>query len=374
MKTATIVGGGIFGVAAADMLHRNGYDVTVVDHRGIGQGTTSQSTEMLRLHHSLEHELWCTLQTLQFVKKHDLVTQLPYLFAYYEDRNIEDRNETFERINKQQELGWKYGIDIFVYDQEESLKRFPFLKKQVQGNFLLWTSTCIDECRIGVSSLVHLLFESSGAKLIRDRVLRIEENGDILTVNNGILNSDIIIIAAGPWTGPLVGNCGFGDYVDITPVPYYTIKASAPQPIPYMVVLPGGLYLHPEHPELPAFAVGGISSPVPSYLPKPLSREFMENHIIKFNQFLANDYHLDPRCEQLTAGCYDLTPSHSLLIERSNINPKITIFAGGNGHGIMMCLGAALLLELELGLCIDPEREAILLKMRESSNLNPMVL
>ncbi|MCC6866952.1 MAG: FAD-binding oxidoreductase [Ignavibacteria bacterium] len=370
MKTATIVGGGIFGVAAANMLHENGYDVTIIDHRGIGQGTTCQSTEMLRQHHSLEHELWCSLKTFEFVREHNLFTPLPYLFAYYD----EDNGKAFKKVKEQQLLGWEYLIDIDIYNQEESLLRFPFLKKQVNGNFLLGTSTCSGEGRIDVNSLVNLLFQQSKAPLVKDWVLRIEENGEIITKENGTFTSDIIIVAAGPWTRNLLGNCGSGDFVDITPVPYYTFKTTATHPIPYMVVLPDGLYLHPEHPELPNFAVGGICAKEPSFIPTPLAQQEREDHVKRVNEYLTKDYQLDQRCEPLTAGCYDITPTHSLFIEKSVINSKIIIFGGGNGHGIMMAIGAAMLLEVELELCNDPKKKALLMKIKSVNCEDSLIL
>lgn len=366
MKTATVIGGGISGVSSASMLRKHDYEVTIIDPRGIGLGTTSQSTEMIRGHHTREHELWCTEKTLQFVKENNLVTPLPYLFAYYDE-------EFFSVSEKQQHLGWDYGFNIEIFDQEESLRNFPFLRKQVKNKFLIGTTTCDQECRIDVNSLVQILFKNSKAKLVKDSVVRLEENGDVITLNNGIVSSDIVVVATGHWTGALLGNCEFGDYLNITPVPYYTLKSSGLKSIPYMVVLPDGLYFHPEHPANAEFAVGGISTSA-SYIPEILERKSMEAHIVKVNQYLQESYHLNPRCEALTAGCYDVTPSHSLIIEKSNINPKIVIFAGGNGHGIMMSIGAALLLEEELGLCNEADRKKMLNMMKEKTTQNAIIL
>ncbi|MCL5021041.1 MAG: FAD-binding oxidoreductase [Bacteroidetes bacterium] len=351
-KRAVIVGAGIFGVNAALRLGSHGYKVTLIDPLGIGRGTTSQSTEMVRLHHVLPTELWCTLRTLEMATELKMTTQISYLFAYYD-------SQSFKVAESQQILGWEYGVDLEIYDQKESLEKFPFLRQQVGGDFLLGTSTCSEECRIDVTAMCNEIFRKSGAEFVQDKVIEIRDDGRPVTRKNGILNADLVIIAAGPWTGAVANHVGDGEYLPIVPVPYYTFRTSGKKPIPYMLVLPGGVYFHPEHPEIAEFAVGGISGR-PGFSPPALPRDRIEGLVCAANRYLSPDYILDPRARVLTSGSYDITPPHTLLIKQSETDPNVYFFAGGNGHGVMMSVGAAMLLEEFLGLSNDPERKRML--------------
>ncbi len=246
-----VIGGGAVGVATAYWLSKSGLDTVLVEAKdGLGELTTGASAECFRCQFTEPAIVPLALESVDFLEHfpervglpgHEIhLRQQGYLF-------ITDKEEMLPgmqaAIQEQHRLG---VVGSEFLDQNEVLKRFPFLSPSVVGatfrNGDGWMS---------VHELVQGFAKASTARFfVRTKVL------DVLTDNNGVsgvktdrgtISTRNVVDAAGPFAGVIGKMVG----VDLPLEPVlrqkaFVVSGQIPTGAPFTVNLVNGSYWRPE--------------------------------------------------------------------------------------------------------------------------------
>ncbi len=204
-----VVGAGVIGCAVAHELARRGARVRVVDRRDVGQGATQASAGVLAPYITA-HEGSALL---------DLGARSLSLYDEFVSRTVEDSGSTVQYVRRGTiELGFDeiqvsrleraagayrgLGAIAECVDRKAALDLEPQLSGQVQAALVV-----AQHGFVGASDLTIALRRAAGAHGVTfmpaTTVTRLSSNGGGVQVEtaNEVLSSDVVILAAGSWSG-----------------------------------------------------------------------------------------------------------------------------------------------------------------------------
>ena len=208
---ALIVGGGVMGCSIQYNLAERGMNRSLLFEKDVlGSGSTSRSQAILRMHYSNPETAMMAWESLKIFRNFEEITgvssgytQTGYLLAVPEHY----RNPMLQNLQMQQHL----GIDVNEVDsrfvQDLGLNAYPeeaeaYAWEPLSGFADPYSVTLgyanrsrEFECEIQVES------EVKGISIDRDKVV-----GDKTT--DGDVYSDKVVVAAGPWSAPLLKEVG----------------------------------------------------------------------------------------------------------------------------------------------------------------------
>jgi sarcosine oxidase subunit beta len=249
---AVVIGGGIVGTATAFWLSRAGLDVVLVEMRdGLSTLTTPASAECFRAQFTEPAMAALAIPSIEMFEHFAEVIGIPdynisikqqgYLFLTDSPETVDDLKENIEQQHK---LG---VTDSQFLEQEEILKRFPFVSSSVlaatfrQRDGWLSCHETTQGFAKGSSARFFLNTKASGIQMDDKGVCGVE-------TDKGVLQTRNVINAAGPFAGEIGRMAG----VDLPLEPvrrqkvYVRTSVAVPSDAPFTVDVNNNSYWRPE--------------------------------------------------------------------------------------------------------------------------------
>ncbi len=337
----TIVGGGIVGVTIAHELAKRGEDVTVIEKRFIGSGSTFRCGTGIRQQFNDEANVRTMKRSVELWRKYSeeygfSFEQTGYLFLLYDDDEVEEFKRNIAIQNR-------FGVPTRLITSEEAKEIVPLIdiSEVIAAS---WNPTDGKADPFYATAAFALNAERFGAKLVEYTEVKdfIVENGEIkgLKTNRGVIRTGTVINATNAWAKLINAMAGIGVKIPIEP---YKHQAVITQPIKRGSIKPMVISFKYGHAYLTQTAHGGIVGGVgyelgPTYDLSP-TYEFMREVSYYFTKIV-------PALRELLilrtwAGYYAKTPDSNPTIGKIEELDDYYIAAGFSGHGFMMAPAVA---------------------------------
>jgi sarcosine oxidase subunit beta len=336
-----VIGGGIVGLSVAWRLRQLGVDrVAILEADTLGSGSTSRAAGGVRRQFGTRFEIEMTLASLDFYNRLLADPEFPGRFetvGYAFLAGQAERAALEQALTVQQSM----GIASAWLEPADLAARFPYLDLDgvVGGTF------CADDGFINPWDVVAWLARNcraSGVSIHEQAPVEAIDvsDGRVFGARSGGLTvaADVVVIAAGAWTGSVGSLAGVSIPVEPSPrVKFMTDPHPAlPTDMPLIVDLPTGAYVKSER----GRAIVGVKPDRPAtgfqIDPSPDLLGWMaERAAIRFPSLRAASL------ATVIGGLYEVTPDHLPVVGAVPGPSGLFVAAGFNGHGIMHGPGAA---------------------------------
>ena len=355
-----IIGGGVIGAATVFWATRAGLRAVIIERRAtLCTLTTAAATGGFRLQHE-DHDDWGLVrESLEVVlnfaeatgqRDYDpAVTQRGYLWLTTDPATIARQHDlvALHHCWGQTDVEWLAG--------DEVRRRFPFVGEQVVGGrFRAGDGTCDQK------ALAFGLAAASRVPVVTDcEVIGFEQAGGRLagvTTTRGSVATDNVVLAAGPFSGPLAATVGLTLPL-INSRRQKTILPELPEvPAWAPVTLDDDTGTHWRPALRGAFLLGAIGDPIIESAAENVALD----HELALRLLDPSSPHAAARIVpfwervwsrgamhwSLQAGQYTLTPDNKPLIGPSDVD-GLWLNTGYGGHGVMQGIaGSARLLTM----------------------------
>ena len=244
-----VIGGGIAGCAAAYYLAREGLDVAVIEHQGIGNAASGYALGLLNpLSGALipgrlaafaseafdEHQrLWPRLEEESSIDFQGRM--MPHLEVSLDERGVPPLREEMERWNAADgfSVRWLDGPDVRALDDR--------IADEVVGAVLLERLGMVDSQQLTRALLGAA--RQRGACIIKERAVGIEWSGNRavgVRTANGKVACHAVVIATGPWSRQVGAWTGLD--IPVTPLKGQIVRLEGlSPPLQYHVAGPGAV-------------------------------------------------------------------------------------------------------------------------------------
>ncbi|MYD50260.1 MAG: FAD-dependent oxidoreductase [Dehalococcoidia bacterium] len=244
-----VIGGGIAGCAAAYYLTREGLDVAVIEHQGVGNAASGYALGLLNpLSGALipgrlaafareafdEHlRLWPQLEEQSSIDFQGRM--MPHLEVLLDEADVPPLQEEMERWNAAEGFSarWLDGQDVHALDDR--------IADDVVGAVLLERLGMVDS-----QQLTRALMDAAcqrGASIVHDRAIGITWSGDRalgVRTAGGEVACHAVVIATGPWSGAVEEWTGLR--IPVTPLKGQIVRLEGlSPPLEYHVAGPGAV-------------------------------------------------------------------------------------------------------------------------------------
>ncbi|AFK22795.1 FAD-binding oxidoreductase [Pyrococcus sp. ST04] len=336
-----VIGGGIVGVTIAHELAKRGEDVTLLEKRFIGSGSTFRCGTGIRQQFNDEANVKVMKRSVELWKKYSeeygfSFEQTGYLFLLYDEEEVEEFKKNIAIQNK-------FGVPTRLITPEEAKEIVPLLdiSEVIAAS---WNPTDGKADPFASTTAFALKAREYGAKLMEYTEVKgfIVENNEIRGVktNRGIIKTGIVVNATNAWAKLI--NAMIGIPIDI-PIEPYKHQAVITQPIKRGTIKPMVISFKYGHAYLTQTSHGGVIGGVgyevgPTY-DLESTYEFLREVSYYFTKII-------PALKDLLilrtwAGYYAKTPDSNPAIGRIEEISDYYIAAGFSGHGFMMAPAVA---------------------------------
>ncbi|AAL81370.1 FAD-binding oxidoreductase [Pyrococcus furiosus DSM 3638] len=336
-----VIGGGIVGVTIAHELAKRGEEVTLVEKRFIGSGSTFRCGTGIRQQFNDEANVQVMKRSVELWKKYSeeygfKFEQTGYLFLLYDDEEVEIFKQNIKIQNK-------FGVPTRLITPEEAKEIVPLLdiSEVIAAS---WNPTDGKADPFHSTTAFALKAKEYGAKILEYTEVKgfIIENNEIKGVktNRGVIKTGIVVNATNAWAKLINAMAGIKTSIPIEP---YKHQAVITQPIKRGTIKPMVISFKYGHAYLTQTAHGGIIGGVgyevgPTYDLTP-TYEFLREVSYYFSKII-------PALKNLLilrtwAGYYAKTPDSNPAIGKVEGVSDYYIAAGFSGHGFMMAPAVA---------------------------------
>ncbi|SDY94517.1 NAD(P)/FAD-dependent oxidoreductase [Halopenitus persicus] len=336
-----VIGGGIIGVASAYYLRKKGAEVTLLEKRNLGKGSTDRANGGIRAQFSspvsakLSKESINVWESFESEFGTDITYRRPgYMFLA---RTEDTAAQLKESARKQQEV----GVNSKILDPSEAKEVCPELRKE---NYVAATYTPDDgiaDPHLGLQGFAEAAREA-GVN-IRTKVevtdITTDESGRVTGVEtqDESIDADYVVNAAGPWA-PQIGRMASLD-LPISPKRRQLLVADpetpVPESVPFTIDQNIGVHFRPER-EGSVVCGGHFDKSDPSMDPDDFSERISldwSGQVIEELSRVADYFGPSTEIKRGWAGLYSMTPDHHPIIEETI--PGFVVVAGFSGHGFM---------------------------------------
>lgn len=249
---AVVIGGGIVGTATAFWLSKAGLDVVLVEMRdGLSTLTTPASAECFRAQFTEPAMAALAIPSIEMFENFDEVIGIPgygislkqkgYLFITDDPALVDDLKENVEQQHK-------LGItDSEFLERDEILARFPFISPSViaatfrQRDGWLSCHETTQGFAKGCEARFFINTKTTGIRMDEEGISGVE-------TNRGILQSRIVVNAAGPFAAEVGRMVNLDLPLETVRRQKVYIKTSVeiPQDVPFTVNVSNNSYWRPE--------------------------------------------------------------------------------------------------------------------------------
>ncbi|MGI9017249.1 MAG: NAD(P)/FAD-dependent oxidoreductase [Euzebya sp.] len=332
-----IIGAGVHGAAAAFHLATMGVRTVVVERDAPAQGPTGRSSAVCRAYYTNPFLARVARESLQFFKRFDQETNggdagfcpTGALFLHPES-DLEQLRQATTYLNS-------IGTRTELLDREQLAARFPAVSLAGVG-YGSWEQDAGYADPAGTTTgLIGRAVELGTTLLNRTTVTAIHSSssGVVVACDTGEeVRADRLLIAAGPWTGPLAAQVGASLPLTVERHFVATFRWGGSPPLPFALAdVVGEYYLRPEGQD--QFLMGPL-------VPEPqVDPDTFDSHLAQ-GESLGLITRAVKRVPQLVeaqptggwASLYDVSPDWQPVI--GQIADRVFVDAGTSGHGFKL--------------------------------------
>lgn len=337
-----VVGGGVIGTSIAYFLStETDREVTLVEKDSIGAGSTGDSSAIIRHHYGAKAVYTRMARwSHEFYRRFEEEVGEP--IAYAESRRVtfaKEGTDTADYAESGREILSDLEIPVSRYEESEMATEFPMFALDAFDFAVSDDTAAYSDGTDVASGFARAVQAGSGTVVTGVAVEGFEtEDGEVIGVDtdDGVVECDEVVIAAGPWTPRLTELVGVE--VPITPsrervlildpTTEYHKQYSEPPPI---AGLPGGYYVRSEFGDgvLIATHHSGEQCDPDRYQNIPDEETLLELHgtLSEYIPDLA-----DAGVQGRYSGVYSNTPDHDFVIDHCGPD-DCYVACGFSGHG-----------------------------------------
>lgn len=353
-RRVVCVGGGITGVLSALALRRAGWDVTVLEGRHLGAGSSSRTAAGIRQQFSTPETVvgmrYAVRAYAAFAAEIGQAVHVRngYLF-------LSDAPDAWaaarERVAMQRACGL---AEVEALEGDALRARFPWVAEGILGGTFCPTDGFL---------LPHLVYQE-GARLLRERggvvvqhaeVTSAEAAGDRLTAvvtDKGTFGADLVVDCTNAWTRRVSRRLG-GVELDVSPLKRYLWFLERSDALPAdvfarmpLVISPGGVYCRPENSDHLLVGKAHDTPPEPDFTYDDQDRidpAWSHQGGVDANPYVvwADLAGAIPAVGEFagfvatTCGYYATTPDHNPYFGYDPLRRNLIHLVGFSGHGAM---------------------------------------
>jgi sarcosine oxidase subunit beta len=336
MFDAGVIGAGIHGASAAFHLAGRGLSVVVVERRAPAGGPTGRSSAICRAYYTNEFLARCARDSIDMFRRYPEITGQESGFRHTGLLFLhppEDTSRVEDNARRLNEL----GVEVDVLYPAEIARRHPSFKLQDIAVGAWERNAGYADPALATGGLFKGALTLGAEHRVGRTVTRIEPSGSggatVETDDGERLACRRVLVAAGPWTRPLVQQVGVDLPLTVERHIVGTYRWGEATPQPGHGDLVGGYYFRPEGEEL--FLVGPLHA-APNVDPDRFEERVSEAELHDLAQPVIRRI---PELERSSihggwASLYDVSPDWQPVI--GEVAPGIFVDAGTSGHGFKL--------------------------------------
>ena len=336
MFDAGVIGAGIHGASAAFHLAARGLSVVVVERRAPAGGPTGRSSAICRAYYTNAFLARCARDSIDMFRRFPEITGEESGFRHTGLLFLhppEDAARVEENARRLNEL----GIEVDVLDPGEIARRHPSFNLEGIAAGAWERNAGYADPALATGGLFKKALVLGAEHRVGRTVTRIEQSGSggatVETDDGERLACRRLLVAAGPWTRPLVEQVGVDLPLTVERHIVGTYRWGDATPQPGHGDLVGGYYFRPEGDEL--FLVGPLHA-APNVDPDRFEERVSDAELHDLAQPVIRRV---PELERSSihggwASLYDVSPDWQPVIGK--VAPGIFVDAGTSGHGFKL--------------------------------------
>lgn len=345
-----ILGGGLYGIATAYYLARNGAkDIVVLERSSLGSGGTAKSCAIVRTHYSIESNLVHAVESLKVFAQFDEIVggdagfvQTGYLIV-----GPESHREPMEKVFRTQN---RFGIDTAILTPQQANERHPLLQFDDVGVIGYDSLAGYADPHLTVNAYA-LRARDLGVVIRQDTpatALSRTSSGWAVRTPQGQWEAPQVLIAMGPWSQQIGAQLAIHFPYEISRHKVITLKIGQPYahdwPIVKDLTTPDKIYFRPETGGMVLVGTGDHGNPITD--PDSLIDYVEQDHVARISTLISNRMPVFAEAEYTAGwtGPYDITPDWNPIVGPVPDQDGLFIAAGFSGHGFKLAptIGEAL--------------------------------
>lgn len=230
MAEAVIIGGGVMGCSILYNLAERGVTDTVLLERDVlGSGSTGRSQAILRMHYSNEVTTRLAWDSLSIFRDFHEITGMPSGYTktgYFVIVGPEDRDAMLENVAMQRGA----GVDTSIVTAEDVEEIAPMVRTFDGESFAYEPESGYADPYSVTTGYANAAREKGAEIRSESPAVGIEVTGNRVTAvltENERIETPIAVVAAGPWSGPLLASVGVE--VPLRPIRHQVVMLRRPQ-------------------------------------------------------------------------------------------------------------------------------------------------
>ncbi len=230
MAEAVIIGGGVMGCGILYNLAERGVTDTVLLERDVlGSGSTGRSQAILRMHYSNEVTTRLAWDSLAIFRDFQELTGMPSGYTktgYFVIVGPEDRAAMLENVAMQRAA----GVDTSAVTAEDVQEIAPMVRVYDGESFAYEPESGYADPYSVTTGYANAARDKGARILSESPAVGIEITANRVTAvltEGGRIETPIAVVAAGPWSGPLLASIGVD--VPLRPIRHQVIMLRRPQ-------------------------------------------------------------------------------------------------------------------------------------------------
>ena len=229
---AVVIGGGVMGCSILYNLAERGVTDTVLLERDVlGSGSTGRSQAILRMHYSNEVTTRLAWDSLSIFRDFHEITGMPSGYTrtgYFVIVGTEDRDAMLENVSMQRAS----GVDTSIVTAEDVQEIAPMVRTYDGESFAYEPESGYADPYSVTTGYANAARDRGARILSESPAVGIEITANRVTAvltENGRIETPIAVVAAGPWSGPLLAAVGVD--VPLRPIRHQVIMLRRPQDV-----------------------------------------------------------------------------------------------------------------------------------------------
>lgn len=352
---AGVIGGGIHGASAADHLASRGVRTVIFERDAPASGPTGRSSAICRAYYTNSFPARCARDSIEMFKRFEEITGEDAGFRHTGFLFLHSPADA-ERVRKNAANLRELGIEVDILEPGEIASRFPGFDLSGIGVGAWERNAGYADPAGATGGLFRRALALGAEHRLGTSVASVEPHdgggGTVVTTGGDRVSCERILVAAGPWTGPLLREVGIDLPLTVERHIVGVYRWGDAPPVPGHGDLVRGYYLRPEGERL--FLLGSL---LPAEEVDPDSFQEWVGEV-ELHAIALKAMDRVPQLEGASvhggwASLYDVSPDWQPVI--GEVLPGIFVDAGSSGHGfkIAPALGRHVA-ELMAGLEPDP--------------------
>ncbi|MEO8424861.1 MAG: FAD-dependent oxidoreductase [Actinomycetota bacterium] len=330
-----IVGAGVHGASAAFHLASRGLDVVIFERWTPAGGPTGRSSAVCRAYYTNTFLATAARDSMVMMARFRELTGVDAGFRrtgmlfLHPPEDVDDVEASADRLNQ-------LGIATALFDPGRFVQEYPSFDGHGIGVVALERDAGYADPHATTEGLFRRAIELGAVGRMGVQVVKLEpsERGVVVTCDDGTQTScGRVLIAAGPWTGPLAAQVGADLPLTVERHVVATFRWAGAEPTPAHGDLIGGYYFRPEGEDL--YLVGPVHA-APQADPDDFDQEIREEEVRRLAEAVVRRV---PQLERSEAhggwaSLYDVSPDWQPVI--GEVAPNVFVDAGTSGHGFKL--------------------------------------